>query len=146
MDSIIVNLSIENNLYFKSVINDINFNLISNDYLKLIEKNKSSNQKSKTKINLELDEIIKNIQNYYKFKSSNFQIFKIKNIYDLDSVIEINKYGIRYEKIFLVKLSGNDLSNFYLICFNKKDKFKDLKIYNNIENIRNFIYLVLTEL
>lgn len=153
MDSIIANLSIDDNLYLQPILTDLEFpntNIISIEYLNLIEKNKSKfNDKNKSKINFQLDEIIKNIQTYYKFnyKQSEIKIFKIKDIYDVESITNLNNLIIKFEKSFIVKIP-NCYSHFYLINFGSREiKINNqLKIYNNIENMRNFIYLILSEL
>lgn len=153
MDSIIANLSIDDNLYLQPILTDLEFpntNIISIEYLNLIEKNKSKfNDKNKSKINFQLDEIIKNIQTYYKFnyKQSEIKIFKIKDIYDVESITNLNNLIIKFEKSFIVKIP-DCYSHFYLINFGLREiKINNqLKIYNNIENMRNFIYLILSEL
>lgn len=153
MDSIIANLSIDDNLYLQPILTDLEFpntNIISIEYLNLIEKNKLKfNDKNKSKINFQLDEIIKNIQTYYKFnyKQSEIKIFEIKDIYDVESITNLNNLIIEFEKSFIVKIP-DCYSHFYLINFGLREiKINNqLKIYNNIENMRNFIYLILSEL
>ena len=153
MDSIIANLSIDDNLYLQPILTDLEFpntNIISIEYLNLIEKNKSKfNDKNNFKFNFQLDEIIKNIQTYYKFnyKPSEIKIFKIKDIYDVESITNLNNLIIKFEKSFIVKIPDR-YSHFYLINFGSREiKINSqLKIYNNIENMRNFIYLILSEL
>ena len=120
------------------VIDISSVNIVNNDVLDLISKHK----KQKKPSSIDISEVLESLGNEL-FKSSDFDLYTIKDIYSIDALIDLNRIIVKYANAYLVKVLDNPFDYvFYLICFGKRDIEIHDKLLNNLDKLRSFIYLV----
>lgn len=135
---IVIDISIDKDEVYKNIVDGYETEFIDESILALISEHKEYN---KIKSVVDTDKLMKIAESLDK--STNFDIFTITDIYSMDSIYEINKLIYPYNYAYIVKLIDKPFDyTFYIMTFEKRqDSEIDSKIVNNIDKIRDLIYL-----
>lgn len=135
---IVIDISIDKDEVYKNIVDGYETEFIDESILTLISEHKEYN---KIKSVVDTDKLMKIAESLDK--STNFDIFTITDIYSMDSIYEINKLVYPYNYAYIVKLIDKPFDyTFYIMTFEKRqDSEIDSKIVNNIDKIRDLIYL-----
>ena len=135
---IVIDISIDKDEVYKNIVDDYETEFIDESILTLISEHKEYN---KIKSVVDTDKLMKIAESLDK--STDFDVFTITDIYSMDSIYEINKLVYPYNHAYIVKLIDKPFDyTFYIMTFEKRqDSEIDSKIVNNIDKIRDLIYL-----
>ena len=135
---IVIDISIDKDEIYKPVIDDYDMDLVDTDTLELINEHKLLNKTSSVTDIDRLMHIAEVLQ-----KTNDFDVFTINDIYSMESILEINNIIYPYKYAYIIKFVDQPFDySFYIIAFEKNTELKmNSKIINNIDNIRDLIYL-----
>ena len=133
-----IDISISNEELYIPIIDLSNTSIISDDIHVLISEHESLKKPSITDISKVLEELAQKL-----FKTSEFDLFTITDVYSIDALKDLNQLVSHYKKAYLTKILDDPFDyTFYLLCFDKINDDEHERSINNLDKLRSFIYLV----